>query len=395
MKSINRLEEVLLFIDETQHISNKEELQSLFVKRFNAVRESSRGIFDLPDKSVSVRFTQNNKTTNGNASNTVIAIARIFPRDDRPILSLMVTAGRNFVRLINSSFIDKIAHSSKNAESDKLRGSVNYSNIIKEFEGITNERHNIHVLFELHSEHDFWENYERIYSLTSQIQGKRVRFEPTDSQNALLLDSHKRSNAFLNSDYFQVLSSDLQQRVERNSKAIIIASTFVNAKLRGEIIEHLITSDDETKLSELRLCIENNEMINFTNPHGLADYERVFENFKTGTDIKTKVMYLNSQPKGFSIDDILLYLSEANTVFLFYWVGIEKDETLKLQLLPIFENNMLKRSHIQKHWSGINQRGHIQFDGKVMKSILNTKNYTISHMTEYDVQNMILSWIDA
>ena len=299
------------------------------------------------------------------------------------------------MRLMNSSFIDKIAHSSKNAAMDKLRGSINYSNIIKEFEGITNERHNIRELFELHSEHDFWENYERIYGLTSQIQGKEVRFKPTETQKAFLLESYKRSYDFLDSDSFQLLSADLKQRVERNSKAIVIASTFVNAKIRGEIIEHLITSDDDTKLSEMRLCIENNGIPNVTNPHGLADYERIFDNVKTGTDIKTKVMYLDSQPKGFSIDDILRYLGEKNTVFLFYWVGIEKDEALRLQLLPIFESNMLRNSHIQKHWSGINQRGHIQFDGKAIKCILNTKDYAIVQMTKCDTQNMILAWIDA
>jgi len=395
VKSINKLEEILNFFDETQNISNKDELQSRFVERFGAVRESSRGIFDLPDKSVSVRFTQNNKTTSGNASNTVIAIAKIFPRDEHPILSVMVTAGKNYVRLMNSSFIDKIAHSSKNATDDKLRGSINYSNIMKEFEGIANERENIHALFELHSEHDFWENYERIYGQTSSIQGKRPRFTPSESQKVILQSSHQRSYEFFNSSYFQELSNDLKQRVERNSKAIIIASTFVNAKMRGEIIEHLITSDDDTKLSELRLCLENNTMPNFTNPHGLADYERIFGNTKAGTDIKTKVMYLPSQPKGFSIDEILLYLSEENTVFLFYWVGIEKDESLRLQLLPVFESNMLKKSRIQKHWSGINRRGHIQFDDKAIKDVLSTSDYSVAHMSKTDTGNMILTWIDA
>ena len=247
----------------------------------------------------------------------------------------------------------------------------------------------------MHSEHDFWENYERIYGLTNQIQGKRARFEPSAAQKAFLLESHKRSCDFLNSYRFQALSDDLKRRVERNSKAIVIAGTFVNAKLRGEIIEHLITSDDDAKLSELRMCIENNGVPDFTNPHGLTDYERIFGNIKTGTDIKTKVMYLESQPKGFSIDDILRYLSEENTVFLFYWVGIEKDETLRLQLLPVFESNMLSNSRIQKHWSGINQRGHIQFDGRAIKSILSMENYTITHMTKDSTQNTIFTWIDA
>ena len=396
MFSKDRLEAVLKFFDETQEISSKEILQSLFVQKFQAVRESSRGIFDLPDKSVSVRFTQNNKTTNGNASNTVIAMARIFPRDEHPILSVMVTAEKNYVRLMNSSYIDKVPHSSKNASSDKLRGSINYSNILKEFEGITNERQNIQQLFELHAEHDFWDNYERIYGLTSQIKAKKSKFIPSEKEMRFLMKSCNRSIKFLNGDFFQDLFLDLNKRVKRNSKAIVIAGTFVtNAKIRGEIIEYLITSDDETKLSEICQSLEKKDIPVVTNLHKLADYEKNYPNTKTGTDIKTKVMYLDSQPKGFSIDDVLRFLCEENTVFLFYWVGIEQDETLKLQLLPIFDKNMLKNSYIQKHWSGINSRGHVQFDGKSMKVILGDDNYSVTHLSERDAIETIMRWVEA
>jgi len=392
---MRQLDLVLKFFDDTQDISCKEMLQSLFVQEFSAVRESTRGIFDLPDKSVSVRFTQNNKTTNGNASNTVIAIGKIFPRDEQPILSVMVTAGKNYVRIMNSSFINKIPHSSKNATADKLRGSINYSNIIKEFEGMINESENIKALFDLHSEHDFWDNYERIYGLTSQIKGKKPKFMPTEEQKQHLMGSGQRSLKFLNSEFFQLLSDDLKRRVERNSKAIVVAGSFIkNAKVRGEIIEYLITSDDDAKLSEICSDLAKNDIPEVTNPHGFLDYERTFEDIQAGIDIKTKVMYLDSQPKGFSIDDALLYLSEENTVFLIYWVGIEKDETLKLQLLPVFERNMLKNHHIQKHWSGINQRGHIQFDGKMMGQVLSQKEYAIVHMTDDEVTDLMTSWIE-
>jgi len=368
----------------------------MFVQEFNAVRESSRGIFDLPDNSVSVRFTQNNKTTNGNASNTVIAMSKIFPRDDRPILSVMVTAGKNYVRIMNSSFINKIPHSNKNATIDKLRGSINYSNIIKEFNGIINESENIQALFELHSEHDFWDNYERIYGVTSQIKGKKPRFVASEKQNKILMESYQRSYQFFSSKSFQVLSNDLQERVKRNSKAIVIAGTFIkNAKIRGEIIEYLITSDDDTKLSEVCLLLERKIIPKVANSHSFVDYKRIFGNIKTGTDIKTKAMYLGSQPKGFSIDDVLRYLSEENTVFLFYWIGIEEDGTLKMQLLPVFESNMLKNHYIQKHWSGINGRGHIQFDGKVIEKILSEKEYSIMHMTEEEIVDLIKNWLEA
>ncbi|MCL2109311.1 MAG: hypothetical protein FWH20_08210 [Oscillospiraceae bacterium] len=393
MHNANQLDKVLSFFDETQDVSNKEILQTEFVRRFGAVRKSSRGIFDLPDKSVSVRFTQNNKTADGNASNTVLAIREIHLRDEHPILSVLVTSGKNYVRIMNSSFISKISHSNKNASDNKLRGSVNYPNIIRNFDGIENESQNIPKLFELHSEHNFWENYERIYGFTSQIQGKKDKFLPSPEQTNNLMNSPGRSYQFVKSDSFRVLADDLKRRVERNSKAIVRAGFISNAKLRGEIIEHLITSDDATKLSEISLCLANKCVPDVTNPHGLADYERVFENTRIGIDIKTKVMYLDSQPKGFSIDNILLYLSESDTVFLFYWVGIEKDGTLKLHLLPVFESKMLKNSRIQKHWSGINQRGHIQFDGKMIKEILDDSDYSVAHISENDAKQMIENWI--
>ncbi|MCL1787604.1 MAG: hypothetical protein FWG38_06420, partial [Defluviitaleaceae bacterium] len=148
-------------------------------------------------------------------------------------------------------------------------------------------------------------------------------------------------------------------------------------------------------LSEICQSLEKKDIPVVTNLHKLADYEKNYPNTKTGTDIKTKVMYLDSQPKGFSIDDVLRFLCEENTVFLFYWVGIEQDETLKLQLLPIFDKNMLKNSYIQKHWSGINSRGHVQFDGKSMKVILGDDNYSVTHLSERDAIETIMRWVEA
>lgn len=48
----------------------------------------------------------------------------------------------------------------------------------------------------------------------------------------------------------------------------------------------------------------------------LGDYEREFEHYLTETDIKTKVLFLSSNPKGYNIDKLLSFLSEEKSVYL-------------------------------------------------------------------------------
>ena len=50
----------------------------------------------------------------------------------------------------------------------------------------------------------------------------------------------------------------------------------------------------------------------------LGDYERNFEDFVTETDIKTKVLFLSGNPKGYNIDKLLSFLATERRVYLIY-----------------------------------------------------------------------------
>lgn len=227
-----QLRKVLDFFSETQDIADKSKLEERFIERFEAQRLGK--LIDLPDNSVTVRFSANNKSDNESCSNTILALGKIRPRDNHPILSVLVTKGKNYIKLINSSYLKKVSHSSQNLTLTNIRGSINYSDIIKEFEGIANSIENIEKLFLLHQEHEFSENLVRIVEATNQIVAQKEKYVPNGEQLRNLVTSGTRSIEFVKSSYFNDLESELTSRVERNAKAIMIAGTCIeNVNIRG------------------------------------------------------------------------------------------------------------------------------------------------------------------
>jgi hypothetical protein len=55
----------------------------------------------------------------------------------------------------------------------------------------------------------------------------------------------------------------------------------------------------------------------------LGDYTREFKKYMTETDVKTKIMILNSNPKAYNIDKMLEFLSTDKSIFMFYFVGLD------------------------------------------------------------------------
>ena len=64
-------------------------------------------------------------------------------------------------------------------------------------------------------------------------------------------------------------------------------------------IEYLITEDDDDR--KVRLVEEINEeysqLPKFTTQNLLGDYKRIFNDYNTETDVKTKLIILSSNPK--------------------------------------------------------------------------------------------------
>ena len=389
MITVTTLQRVLTFFHETQDISEKNQLQALFSDRFNATK--SRSIYDTEDGMVSVRFSQSKKDSNS-VSNTIISLKVVKPRDQHPILSVLVTPGSNYVRLMNSSFIKKVSHSSQNLSLTNITGSINYSDILKEFNGVPNDLEHIQVLFNLHSEHGFDENLPRIVEETLDIMGTKKRVTLSDTELISLRAAPARSLDFCASENFAVLEADLINRVSRNSTAIATAALIDNVNLRGRIIETLITSDDVSEIAKIAKEVKEGITPSIMTGDALADYERLFEKYLTGTDIKTKVMYLSSAPKAFSIDDMLKYLAQSNTVFFFFFVGVEQSGHLHLKLLPLFDKQMIETVRVEKHWSGRLQRGHAQFDGAFLHNMLTQNPYIPTSVSEQEGISILERW---
>ena len=59
---------------------------------------------------------------------------------------------------------------------------------------------------------------------------------------------------------------------------------------------------------------------------------------------------LNSAPKGVNLDKLLEFLGKENSIFLFYFVGIDENKkTLSTKLAPLFDKSLLYTSYITNH----------------------------------------------
>ena len=108
----------------------------------------------------------------------------------------------------------------------------------------------------------------------------------------------------------------------------------------------------------------------FKTENTLGDYTRVFDKFHTETDVKTKILVLSSNPKAYNIDKMLEFLAQEQTVFLFYFVGVDPDRIVTPVLISIFQTKLIAATITLKHWAGRNSRGVTQFEGSVVGDLI-------------------------
>jgi len=142
------------------------------------------------------------------------------------------------------------------------------------------------------------------------------------------------------------------------------------------LIEYLISGEDLRLLEELKSSLVNKQasLPDFKTEDDLGDYKRIFDAYYTETDIKTKLMFLNSNPKAYNIDKMLEFLSKPKSVFLFYFIDIDLERTLETYLISMFDERVIDNTRIQFHWAGRNSRGVTQLNGSVINNIKNTEN---------------------
>ena len=314
-----------------------------------------------------IRFCYSKK---GTFSNTVLALSQLQKFDGIPFLVVLIRKGEDSsLYLANSSMLKKISHSSKELRRDNIKGSFNGSDIIKQYNDIPNDADHVEELFTIHQGFTWEENVERLVEATSGIKPNKQKFNPDERQLQYISSSVERAKQFVNSDDYRSLKEDLDKRVERNLQSILDASHIGNVNIRGRLIEYLITTENNA-IMEDQQNIES-ELSDFDTKNGLGDYTLMSPKNKIYTDIKSKLMYLNSNPKAYNVDKFLECMSEENSVFLFYFIGINEEGHYKSELCSVYDKKLIEATVLQHHWAGRATRGVAQFKGDALSKILN------------------------
>lgn len=365
------LENLVKFIESHKTVNDKNKLSTLVKEKFALTKD--RSVFY--NSQFAIRFSKANST---NFSNTVLGPSALQKFDNRPFIICLVLKDENILLLANSTFLKKISHSSQMLRVDNIKGSFNGSDIFRAFDEVSNSPDNFDELFEIHRQIPFEENLARLVETTNGIAPTGKRFEVTEENRIAILDAPLRAKNFSESAEYNQLKDELDELVNKFQNEIIIASLIENVKIRGNIIEYLIAGKDEVLKQNLIASLQNKtEIPPFKTDNELGDYIKNFgEIYHTATDIKTKIMVLNSNPKAYNLDKMLSFLSSDNTVFMFYFVGIGFDKILSPVLVSMFQDKVLDNTILIKHWAGRNSRGVSQLNGSKIKELFTEANPT-------------------
>ena len=330
-----------------------------------------------------VRFSYS-KSASHSFSNTVLSLSVLEKYDKIPFFVVLVRqSSTNLILLANTTFLKRISHSSQELSMTNIKGSFNGSDIMRDYDNMKNEPENFDYLFALHQGLDWEDNLSRLVDASSNIKAVNQKFEPTQQEKANMFDSINRASSFVKSNNFNVLEDDLNERCNKCRNEILIASHIENTNIRGRLIESLITSSD----AEREVVIENLHNLEAALPtydtkNGLGDYYRGFDNGDTYTDIKTKVVYLNSNPKAYNVDKFLKQMADSKSVFLFFFIGIDEQSIFKTLLCSVYHGKLIDNTILQFHWAGRNTRGVAQFNGTSIEEMLKEENF----VNDIDVQ---------
>lgn len=364
-EAINQLVD---FISKNNGIANKERLANEVKTKFNLTQDGK--VFFNDD--FAIRFGWNGKNNCKKISNTVLALSKIKNYDDRPLLFCIVTHEENHLLLINTTFLKKISHSSQALSLGNIKGSINCSDIMMKFENIENTPQNFKRLFAYHEGLAFQDNFERLVACTKNIIGRIPKFEVTEKAKNTIIDSVNRAQCFIDSNDYGNLKKDLDARVKKVQGEIAIAAFIDNVNLRGRVIEYLITDNGSTLKDQIINALHNKQSLpSFKTEDKLGDYSKSFPSFNTETDIKTKVLFLEGNPKAYNIDKLLEFLATDKSVYMIYLLGIGDSGEITARLVSAYDPRLLNNTNVIQHWAGRNTRGVAQFIGTGLVEILN------------------------
>ena len=356
------------FIENNKELNTKEEMIKTVCDNFAMVKDG-RALYHTDFFAVVFCNSKNNSF-----SNVVLSLSKLEKYDHIPCFVVVVKKDLdNVIYLINTTFLNKISHSSKDLRIDNIKGSLLGSNIRKKIEEIkkSNIPANFDELFSYHQGFTWQENIERLVESTNNIKPNKVKTELDDAERANLFMAPARAINFVHSEDYKALLDDLRKRCEEVKDAILVASHIDNVNIRGRLIEVLITSNPEERHQLLKNLRQVEQVLpTYDTKNDLGDYVRQFDNTDSYTDIKTKVLYLDSNPKAYNIDKFLKCMGKDNSVFMFFFVGIDEDGIVNTILVSVFHDKLLRTTLLQHHWAGKGTRGAAQFNGKIINELL-------------------------
>jgi hypothetical protein len=324
--------------------ANKSAILQYFIKCH--APKKLRSIYVVP-KEFAMRFSEANKP---NFSNAVLSLSALAQHDPLPIVVCIVRPNTLDFRLINSTFIKKISHSSHNFTVDNVRGSFLGHDISESYEDIPNSPENFEKLLMLHREFTWAENVARLVESTGGIVPNATRFKVTADDSATILEAPSRAREIVESDEFKTKARELYEKIKSKRAELLQAAEIDNVNLRGNKIEKIITGE--------------------INAHRIDDleYDLPLSKFQITIDIKTKLLNRSSAPKAYNIDKILRLMSKRNTAFFFLFVGLDvKSKFVKCRLVSIFDKNIIAATRIQTLWAGRSSRGVTQLSGDLSR----------------------------
>ena len=313
------------------------------------IAEATKGHFNLTqERSVfhgrkfAIRFSS---ASGRSFSNVVLSLSALQKYDHLPFIVCVVRLDGIELLLANTTFLKKISHSSQQLREDNIRGSFLGHDIVRVYDDIENKPENFDALFQIHTQFTWEENIARLVERTNAIAPAGVRFAPSPREEGAILDAPRIASLLSKHPEYLELYSELSQLVQDNLDAILEAGRIDNVNVRGNTIEQIITQAG-----------------NFHNVEDISRTLRIGPEVKI--DIKTKILTLSSSPKGYNIDKVLRTLSAGNTVFSFFFIGINVEAGFVLTcLVSILDKIILDATRIQFHWAGRNSRGVTQLTG--------------------------------
>lgn len=380
------LYKLINFIKALDGKTGKTRLQELVQKEFSLVKDRSVYYTDT----FAIRFSSSRST---GFSNTVISLSNLQKYDDFPFIVCLNTPNRNYLFLANTTFLTKISHSSQELRADNIRGSINGSDIAKVFNGIENKPENFAELFAIHSEIGFDGNLVRLVEATNNISPSGSKFSIREADRCVILQAPQRAKDFVASAEYNSLKSELDQITLKYKNEIILASLIDNVNIRGRIIEYIIAGEDDGLRNEIIDALQKGtkRIPSFRTRNTLGDFVKIFDKYDTATDIKTKVMVLNSAPKAYNLDKILEFLAKEKSVFMFYFVGIMPKQVVGQALISMFQDDLRNTTHLLKHWAGRNSRGVSQFSGQAIDALIKEPNNNIDIVKSQEFLENIIS----